>query len=156
LRHPGPVLGVAFGPGHTLRTASTDGTVRVWPVASPTGPPPVSLSHGQGGPPVLALAFDPKGQGLALGARGLAVECRPAAGARPREEEALSAAFGPDGRSLLTGGAGGQARLWDRATGRVLRTFAHEGAVSAVTFRPDGKVVLTASRDRTAALWDAD
>ena len=47
------------------------------------------------------------------------------------------------------------ARLWDLATGQLLRTFAgHSRSVKAVTFSPNGKSVLTGSRDGTARLWD--
>ena len=46
-------------------------------------------------------------------------------------------------------------RLWDRATGNLLRTFSgHTGQVHEVRFSPDGQTVLTGSVDGTARLWD--
>ena len=63
------------------------------------------------------------------------------------------AAFSPDGRTILTGSP---ARLWDTATGRLLREFVpNKEGINAVAFSPDGQKVLTGSNDNTARLWDA-
>ncbi len=67
-----------------------------------------------------------------------------------------SAVFSPNGRLILTAGKDGTARLWETASGRMLRRFeGHNGAVTSAIFSSDGKFVLTASDDRTARLWDA-
>ncbi len=64
------------------------------------------------------------------------------------------AAFGPDGKTMLTASADGTARLWDVATQKQIGApFRHDAFVRGVAFRPDGKVVLTGSHDRTAQLW---
>jgi WD40 repeat protein len=69
---------------------------------------------------------------------------------------AFSVAFSPDGKSVLTSSSDKTARLWDAATGKVIRAFTgHEDAVQSVAFSPDGKSVLTGSEDKTARLWDA-
>jgi WD40 repeat protein len=67
----------------------------------------------------------------------------------------VCAAFAPDGRSLVTGDAGGAVRVWEMATAGERRSFAgHAGAVDSVAFSPDGRVVATASRDAPILVWD--
>src|SRR5262249_26195575 len=68
--------------------------------------------------------------------------------------EVLAAAYSPDGRTVLTGGADGAARLWDARTGEALRAFRHESKVLAVAYSPDGQIVATGGADGTARLWD--
>ena len=65
-------------------------------------------------------------------------------------------AFGPDGRTMLTGSADGAARLCDVATQKPIGApLRHDAFVRGVAFRHDGKIILTGSDDRTARLWKA-
>jgi WD40 repeat protein/serine/threonine protein kinase/Flp pilus assembly protein TadD len=71
------------------------------------------------------------------------------------EGPADAAAFSPDGKTIITGGDDGMARLWDAATGQpVGQPLRHQGTVFAAAFSPDGKSILTGSGDKTARLWD--
>ena len=67
-----------------------------------------------------------------------------------------SAAFGPDSRTVISGGMDGTAQLWDSATcKRVGSPLQQGGEYLAVGFSPDGKTVWTCSQGNTARLWDA-
>ncbi len=66
----------------------------------------------------------------------------------------VAVAFSPDGSRLVSTGGDLQARLWEVASGRELRTLSH-AANGALAYRPDGKVVATASQTEDAIkLWD--
>jgi WD40 repeat protein len=69
--------------------------------------------------------------------------------------EVTSVAFSPNNRSLLTACADDKARLWDVASGQLLRTFVgHSASVMRAVFSPDGQTIATCSLDETARLWD--
>ncbi len=70
-------------------------------------------------------------------------------------EVVCRAAFSPDGKLVVTASDDHTARLWEVASGQVLRVLpGHQGAVWHAAFSPDGKLVVTASGDKTARLWD--
>ena len=76
--------------------------------------------------------------------------------APPLQHQALihSAAFSPDGKTILTEG-GTTARLWDTASGIPIgQPMEHQDRIRAAAYSPDGKTVLTGSWDKTARLWD--
>ncbi|HOC56573.1 MAG TPA: WD40 repeat domain-containing protein [Verrucomicrobiota bacterium] len=78
----------------------------------------------------------------------------------------LAVAISPDGQNVLTGGgdvawgvtkADNSARLWQGATGRILRRFeGHKEYVYHVEFSPDGKKIVTGSDDLTARVWETE
>ena len=73
-----------------------------------------------------------------------------------------SAEYSPDGKYVVTGSWDNTARVWNAATGQVVRRLGremdkpqdeHRGRVNSAVFSPDGLMVLTASDDGTAKLW---
>jgi WD40 repeat protein len=66
----------------------------------------------------------------------------------------LAAAFSPDGKSVVTAGGNGDAKVWRVSDGRVVATLSgHEDAVCSVAFSTDGSAILTGSWDGTSRLW---
>jgi WD40 repeat protein len=69
-----------------------------------------------------------------------------------------SAAYAPDGRTVVSGGRDGFARLWDASTGApVGRPLACGPGteIDAVAFSPNSRRVATGSADKMVRLWDA-
>jgi WD40 repeat protein len=165
LRVLGPTSGVvgavAFtSDGHRLASASKDGTVGMWEVASgrPLGPP---LAGSPGDHPSAALSPD----GTLLAATGgddgvvrLWDLRAPARGAKElRSAESVRAlAFTTDGRSLITGAERGKLKLWDPRTGLPRRTssLGIDVSFSQLSLSRDGRRLVTATYNRGPGFWD--
>ncbi|MFJ4567618.1 WD40 repeat domain-containing protein [Streptomyces caelestis] len=168
--HVGIGSSVAYAPdGRTLVGGGHDGTVRLWDTGGRTLGEPLRLGTDRVG----AVAFAPAGRDL-LAATGDGGAIRlwdvrdrehPRPLGRPLvshdEENIVSAAFAPDGRTLATAGDDGTVRLWDltdpaRPTplGRpAAADDSEDRSVRAVAFAPDGNTLATAGYDGTVRRW---
>jgi WD40 repeat protein len=66
-----------------------------------------------------------------------------------------SVTFSPDGRWLATAGDDGTVKLWDTATGRLVRILTgHSDKVGDVAFSPDGRYLASSDGQKVVHLWD--
>lgn len=77
----------------------------------------------------------------------------------PIDEQILSLTFSPDGKKLVTAGAGqgkpGQLTIWDVDTGKNLATLRRIPSTRAVAFAHDGKTIATGELSGAIQLRDA-
>ncbi len=131
--------------GHTVATASFDGTTRFWAVGDLQrfAPTTIAAAAQQGFLAVggedgtIALLTNPEGPAQLFLHHSDVIEML---------------AFSPDGRWLAAASADGQASIWNVANGQLLATIDHEARVRTVEFSRDGALLLTTSRSR-AFLW---
>jgi WD40 repeat protein len=162
----GPVLSAAVSPnGKTLATASLDGTVWLWEMA--TGKPrrqfrPVART--KRAPTVWCVAFSPDGNRLAMAQNAAVSLWDVGTGKRLWKVQAArfrvqAVAFSPDGKVLASSRAweaDNSGRLWEAATGKLLRQLDKtiESGRGIVAFSPDGRTLAGADR-KGLYFWEA-
>lgn len=156
--HKQGVNDVVFtGDGTTLYSASTDGTIRVWDVASGTETQ-LLASHGFG---VNELILNEDAGWLAYGAtdgstrfidaqtgdliRDFTLERRPI----------LALAFDPGGQQLAVGDGDGFIMMIDTGDMRIARDFraTQQGPIWALAFSPDGQNIHAAGIENIMYSW---
>lgn len=108
----------------------------------------------------------PNGNVMALGGFGNSIELRYtktgqlarllAPTVKNINERTSSIAFAPDGSLVATATDAGVLRLWDVATGRLLRTWkGHQAAATTVCFSRDGKTLISSGQDGKLCYWES-
>ena len=83
------------------------------------------------------------------------VRLEPLSAIRAHPKHAIAVAFTPDGRELLSGGFGGEAKIWSPTDGEQLGELdGHTASVNGFAFTPDGDRAVTVSSDATVRVWD--
>jgi WD40 repeat protein len=73
----------------------------------------------------------------------------------PASGAVTAVAFSPDGAHLLSAGHdGARMKLWDMATGQLVRVWEAQRQVRSLAFSPDGRRALSGGGDGTLRLWD--
>jgi RNA polymerase sigma factor (sigma-70 family) len=140
-----------------LVTASGDGVLRVWDVA--TGK---ELRRWDTSEFIGAVAFSPDGKALAsLGGGNTVRLWDPVTGKELREHPSHRhgvqvMTLSPDGRTLASAGWDKDVRLWDTVTGQPqARLTTVDSTVHSGGFALGGQTFTTIGDDRTARIWDA-
>jgi WD40 repeat protein len=170
--HAGPPVAAAFADQGALFTASADKSIKQWRIAADA--PVRNFAH-----PALVdcVAFDPAGKLLATGCHdGLLrifdieknapiksinahLQTQPEARGNPIYVVAWTA----DGKQVLTASYDKSLKLWDAASGNLVREFkpfadkafpqGHRDQIFTAVFAPDGQTIATGSSDKSIKIW---
>jgi WD40 repeat protein len=145
-----PIFGVRFkSDGRTLVTGELDGVVRIFDVRG--GPILEALNGGRGR--VWRAVFLPSGQIVSTSEDGVVRRWAPLSSMNLRGSF-VTASFSPDGRRILTGGADGRARLFDRSNGDLAETIGPRAAPTVARYSADGRRIVMASHDGSVRIAD--
>jgi WD40 repeat protein/tetratricopeptide (TPR) repeat protein len=167
--HPSPVTAIAFsGDGTKLATADAQGTIKIWADAQnlTSKRPALRTLKGHQGT-IARVGFSSDGKRLVSGSADKTARVwdleNAGAAIRPLEHsggDCWMARFSPDGQ-LIAAADGNRVRLWDAATGRLVRDLsAGDGSrVFSVAFSPTDSNLLATGHGGQAnvshvSLWD--
>ena len=165
---PASVHTVAFSPdGRILAAASADSTIKLW---DPRSGKLLRVLKGHQFR-VDSAAFSPDGRFIVSGGKDTTIKLWDVSSgklllSRKAAEDTLknpipvpmifSVAFSPDGRTIASSSADTSIKLWNLASGALLRTLkSKSGWVFSLAFSPDGRTIASGDGDNTIKLWDA-
>jgi WD40 repeat protein/DNA-binding SARP family transcriptional activator/energy-coupling factor transporter ATP-binding protein EcfA2 len=135
--------------GRRLVTSGLDGIVRIFDVR---GGPVLDELKGHHGV-ARGAVYLPGGQVVSTADDGVVRRWAPSDSAILRGSF-VNVSFSPDGRRILTGGADGRARVYDRVTGARVATIGPRGARAMARYSADGTRIVIASRDGSVRVAD--
>jgi WD40 repeat protein/DNA-binding SARP family transcriptional activator len=145
-----PVYSVRFrGDGRRVVTGADDGVIRIFDVH---GGPVLKALMGHSGL-VWRAVFLSSGQLVSTATDGVVRRWDPPDSMNLRGSF-VTASFSPDGRSVLTGGMDGRARLFDPASGELLAAIGPRAAKTVARFSADGSRIAMASEDGSVRVAD--
>jgi WD40 repeat protein len=153
VKQPGGVTALVFSrDGSTLVSGGSDGAARLW---DPTRGRLLRAVRHQG--PVTSVSLSRDGLQLVTGsADGTAKVWTVATGdlisGASMPGPVSIARFSPAG-DRVAAVSGGTLRLFDPATGRVVRGFTERGTIAGIDFSANGRLLATANFDKTARIW---
>jgi WD40 repeat protein len=69
--------------------------------------------------------------------------------------EIYTAAYGPGGNYVVSGGSDKILKVWDARNGRLVKNlYGHESIVSSAVYSPDGNRIVSSAGDGTVIIWD--
>ncbi|APR83718.1 High-affnity carbon uptake protein Hat/HatR [Minicystis rosea] len=147
---PSAVQGIAFSPDGKLVATSSSDAVRLWETATGAAKTKLDLLPDSES----AVVFSPDGKLVAAGSGPKVWHFSLVNGAvvKPLEGhqgKVTAVAFSPDGKVLASGAHDDTVRLWDEATGKLIRSIHMRHRVSALAFSPDGKHLAVATQGIT-------
>ena len=154
--YTGGIIGLGFHPnGNILVSNSSDGTARLWDVAS--GQIKTVLKDH------FVLDFSPDGNMLVIWDKARVIKLwdlnteKVITTLQEHSDVVCCAKFSPDGSTLALGGKDKYVKLWDVASGEIITSL--EGSINgnrSLTFSANGKYLVGSSDDGTVRLWNVE
>ena len=155
----GDIRSIAFSPDSRYAAVAGEDAIMVWDLTESTLKFRTDDFSGQG----TCVVFSKDGSLLAASTTGgdlYLIDWRSSSVRRIRGAHARGAYavdFGPESRTLASGGGDGIVRLWDVASGvKIGEMGRHHGRVHSLAFEPNGRSIVTAGDDLTIRVWDAN
>jgi WD40 repeat protein len=152
--HSDRVTGLAFsGDGAYVASSSWDDTIRLWEV--PGGPEVATFRASD--VDLNGIDFSPDGSLLASGEAIWEVDTQQVVHVLERSIQTGAVAFSPDGSTLAVASVALPVRLWDVASGQVVRTLEGQAGDVAfsIVFSPDGGLLAAGMHGGRVRLWEA-